>query len=95
METIEIDCWEVTEPDGGGVRSNHVAYFSSYASAKAYINGRMSRGDNWIDREPKNFKKTFIILENENEAEEMKKQKAIASAKAKLTKEELRLLGIE
>jgi hypothetical protein len=92
MKNIEIDCWEVTEPDGGGISSNHVAYFSDKNVAYQFIADKKTH---WIDKEPRRFQKTFVILDSISELQILAKRSAIAAAKAKLTKEELRLLGIE
>lgn len=91
MKTIEIDCWEVTEADGDGIRSNHVAFFSDELVAKKFVS---SKKDRWLET-PRRFRKTFVIMDSLDDLEQVKKTAAIAAAKAKLTKEELELLGIE
>lgn len=89
---LEFTCYEVTEPDGGGIESNHVAYFSSETVAKQYAE---QAGKSW----PKNVKKRYvqhkyIILDRVEEVEILKVENLRSSALAKLTPDERKALGL-
>jgi hypothetical protein len=67
MKTYEINvsCYEVTEPDGGGINSNHIAYFSSASVARQYVD-MTNKG--WPkDIRQKNITHKYIILDSVSE----------------------------
>lgn len=90
MKTIELNCFEITEPDGGGQYDVHVAYASTKEVADAIIK---SLGSSW-PRTANKFTKTFTVVES---VEEYKNNTAAAlrkSAASKLTAAERKLLKI-
>lgn len=95
MKTYEINftCFEVTEPDGGGINSNHIAYFSSRYEAEKYVK---IVGNGW----PKNIREKTVshrytvldtVEEKSNYDMELVKQQALR----KLTQKEKQALGLE
>lgn len=90
MKKIEIDCWEVTTPDGGGIHSEHVAYTSTEAVALSLVGE--SKG--W-PRYANKFQKTFLIVESVEDYEAMLTEKKRQRALSKLSEEDKIALGLK
>jgi hypothetical protein len=91
MKTYEIDCWEVTQPDGGGMRSEHLCYASSKKVADEIA---ASLGKGW----PKNaerYTKLFSIMESVDDYHANTKKALMKSAAEKLTPAERQVFGID
>lgn len=80
MIVHKIDCWEVYESYDRD--STTVAYCSTKSLAIQMKGTSPYRGY-------RKFDKTIIVLESMDDAEKLKRQKLIESAKSKLSKEEL------
>jgi hypothetical protein len=88
MKQFEIDCYEVTEADGGGMHSNHVAYVGNKALAEAMV----AKSPNW--RNMSKYTKLITIFDTMEEVEANSKANLRKSALAKLTNLEKEALGI-
>lgn len=89
MKRFEMDCIEVTEADGGGMSSNHIAYVSTQALADILV----SRSKGWRSSSP--YKKVITVYETIEEVDNNTKAALIRSAKAKLSPAELQALGLQ
>lgn len=89
MKQFEIDCFEVTESDGGGMHSNHLCYVGSLALAEAVVN--KSKG--WRSHHP--YKKVITIFDSEEEIEANSKSNLRKAGLAKLTAAEKEALGLK
>ena len=87
MKEIVIDCIEVKETDGGGMRENHVAYCSTQSVADELV----KRGKGWRSSHP--FKKVFTIADSVEDFDNSTKEALQKSALAKLSEAEKRALG--
>lgn len=91
-EIEKIKCYEVTEPDGVGFASNHIAYFSTKSAAEEYV--RLS-DKGW----PKNIYEKFIsnryvVLDSAEEVGILEAENLRKSALSKLTEKEKAALGL-
>ena len=90
--SIEFECFEVTEPDGGGMKDLHIVYFSSESEAKKYV---QKHNTDW----PKNIKRKeishhYIVLDTVEEKEQHDVEMMKLHALAKLTPDEIKALGL-
>lgn len=92
MKHYEIDCWEVTAPDGGGVYDEHCAYFSSKSVAEEYAQAQQAKS-NW-PRSVQPFKRSYTVLDSIEECEELTRQNVRNRALKKLTAQEREELGL-
>ncbi len=91
-QTLIIDCWEVTRPDGAGFGSDHIAYAKSQEIGMQIA---AELGCNW----PSNVRKfdavhTYNIcatLEDYRELSNIVKREKVL---AKLSKEDKKILGL-
>lgn len=90
MKRIEVKCWEVTSPDGGGIHSEHVAYTSTEAVALSLVNE--SKG--W-PRYANKFEKTFLIVESVEDYKNLITEKKRQRALDKLSEEDKIVLGLK
>lgn len=90
MKTYEIECYEVTEPDGGGMHSVHLCYTSTKAVADEIIK---SLGTGW-PRTTTKYTKLITVVESLEEYQANTKAALLRSAASKLTAEERALLGL-
>ena len=88
MKQYEIDCYEVTESDGGGMFSNHLAYVSSQALADQLV----AKSKGW--RSASKYTKLITIFDTMEEIEANSKSNLRKSALAKLTMLEKEALGL-
>lgn len=88
MKKIEVDCFEITETDGGGVYENHVAYADTKNLADAIA--EPSKG--WMNVRP--FRKIFVVVQSMDEYKQLKSDDAREAALAKLTNADKRALGL-
>jgi FPC/CPF motif-containing protein YcgG len=88
MKQFEIDCYEVTESDGGGMHSNHVAYVSNKELADKLV----SKSKGW--RNASKYTKLITIFDTMEEVEANSKANLRKSALAKLTNLEKEALGL-
>lgn len=88
MKQFEMDCYEVTEADGGGMHSNHVAYVSNITLANELVD--KSKG--WRSSYP--YKKVITIFDTMEEIEANSKANLRKSGLAKLTAAEREALGV-
>ena len=88
MKQFEMDCYEVTETDGGGMRSNHVAFVSSLTLA----NDMVAKSKGW--RSHSKYTKLITIFDTLEEIESNSKEALRKSALAKLTNLEIQALGL-
>jgi len=88
MKQFEMDCYEVTETDGGGMHSNHVCFVSSLALAQKLVD--KSKG--W--RSKNHYRKTITIFDTEEEIEANSKENLRKSGLAKLSAAEKEALGL-
>lgn len=94
MKTYDLNftCFEVTEPDGGGMQSNHVAYFSSRTEAEQFVKNS-DRGWPKYIRE-KTINHNYIVLDRTEEFDQLKRENLKQRALSKLSKEEISALGL-
>jgi len=88
MKQFEIDCYEVTESDGGGMHSNHIAYVSNKELADKLV----SKSKGW--RNMSKYTKLITIFDTMEEVEANSKANLRKSALAKLSNLEKEALGI-
>ena len=88
MKQFEIDCYEVTESDGGGMHSNHIAYVSNKELADKLV----SKSKGW--RNTSKYTKLITIFDTMEEVEANSKANLRKSALAKLSNLEKEALGI-
>lgn len=88
MKQFEIDCYEVTESDGGGMHSNHVAFVGS----KALADEMVAKSKGW--RSHNKYKKLITIFDTMEEIDANSKSNLRKSALAKLTNLEKEALGL-
>ena len=93
MKKIEIDCFEITVPDGAGIHEVHVAYVDNTFAAEAIAEeiGRSNYG--WPGNVRK-FKKSFTIVSSVDEFKALKTEDAKEAALAKLTAADKQALGL-
>ena len=91
MKTIEIKCFEITEPDGGGQYDVHVTYASTEKVANDIIK---SLGDKW-PRTARKFSKLFTVVESVDEYQNNTAAALRKSAASKLTAAERNTLCID
>ena len=89
MKKFEIDCFEVTQPDGGGMHSDHVAY----ASTKHVAELLAKQNSGWPGYVHE-YKKTFLILDSVEEYKDLVQENKRQKALAKLTDEDKKVLGL-
>jgi hypothetical protein len=82
---LEFTAYELTEDDGGGMRSYVRGYTHSLDVAKKWKGVYKSYSE-------KNVKHRYVVSENLSDVEKIKLDSLIESAKSKLTKEELSAL---
>lgn len=90
MKTYEIECYEITEPDGGGQYDLHVAYASTSQVADEIIK---SLGKSW-PRSAGKFSKLFTVVESVEEYQNNTASALRKSAASKLTAAERNILKI-
>jgi hypothetical protein len=91
MKTLEIDCWEVTQPSGDGMRDEHLCYALSKKVADEIV---ASLGKGW----PKNsgrYTKVFSIMESVDDYNANTRAALLKSAAEKLTPAERQVFGID
>jgi len=93
MKHYNIDCWEVTTPDGGGMIQEHVAFFSSRAVAEEYAMVRQIKSK-W-PTSLHSFTKSYTVLDSIDELAELAQVNLRKSALKKLTKKEREALGLQ
>lgn len=91
MKRIIIDCWEVTQPDMGGMCDDHVAFVSSEEVAKD-LASKHSYG--WPCTYHK-FSKEYVVFESFNETVDYNDEAEREAALAKLTARERKVLGLK
>lgn len=92
MQQFNIEAYEVTCPDGGGMHDQHVAYFSRKDVAEDYARQR-TKDSKW-PHSVRPFQKSYTVLDTPEELEAEKEVRAREAALAKLTAAEKRLLGL-
>ena len=90
--TINFTCFEVTEPDGGGMKSNHVAYFSSRTEAEQFIKNSDRGWPKYVNE--KTITHNYIVLDCVDEFNFVTQERLKQRALSKLTKEEISALGL-
>lgn len=88
MKQFVMDCFEVTESDGGGMYSNHVAYVSTQALADCLV----EKSNGWRSARP--YKKLITIFDTIEEIEKNSKENLRKSGLSKLSAAERDALGI-
>ena len=88
MKKIEVNCFEITETDGGGVYEKHVAY----ADTKNLADAIAEPGGGWLN--VRQFKKTFVVVQSMDEYKQLKDDTAREAALAKLTDADKAALGL-
>ena len=88
MKQFEMDCYEITESDGGGMHSNHVAFVSNKTLADELV----SKSKGWRFSHP--YKKVITIFDTMEEIEANSKANLRKSGLAKLTAAEREALGV-
>lgn len=88
MKQFVMDCFEVTEADGGGMHSNHVAYVSNKELADQLVD----KSAGWRSVNP--YKKVITVFDTMEEIEANSKANLRKSALAKLTAAEREALGV-
>lgn len=91
MKTIEVDCFEITQPDGGGVRDEHICFASTKRVAESIVK---HLGPGW-PQDIRKFNKAFTVVESFEEYLDHTMSTKRANAAAKLTKEDRATLGID
>ena len=87
MKQYQIDCYEVLEADGVGIRNDHLCFVGNEELAKAI----MAKSPNW--RCYTKYSKLITIFETEEEIEANSKENLRKSALAKLSEAEKKALG--
>ena len=88
MKQFEMDCFEITEADGGGMHSNHVAYVSSQSLADQLV----AKSKGW--RHCSVYRKVITIFDTMEEIEANSKANLRKSGLAKLSAAEREALGV-
>ncbi len=88
MKQFEMDCYEITEADGGGMHSNHVCYVSNITLATQLV----EKSKHWRSSSP--YKKLITIFDTMEEIEANSKENLRKSAIAKLSRAEQEALGL-
>ena len=88
MKTFEMDCFEVTESEGDGVRSRHVAFVSNQALADTLVD----RQAGWRNVTP--YKKLLVVFDTIEEFDANTKEALRKTALAKLSPAEREALGL-
>lgn len=89
MKTYDIDCFELTQPDGGGMYEEHIAYVVTENVAKEW----KGKSTGW-PRNYRKYKKTIIVFESLTEMEEHSKSEFRKATLAKLNAAEKEALGL-
>lgn len=87
MKLIEIDCYEVTEADGGGLAVKHVAYVNNLALAE-----EMVAGNHYRYFHP--YQNSITIFDTMDEVEANSVANLRKSGLAKLSRAERKALGL-
>lgn len=87
--SVKFTAWEVVQPDGGGMHSEHIAYFSNLYDAQKCV----AQSQHW----PRSYHqvtidKSWIVCDSIEELDQLNTK---AAALAKLTANERKLLGLE
>lgn len=90
MRIYEIECFELTQPDGGGMREEHIAYVSTEEVAKKWV----SEKKGW-PRNYHSYSKLIVVFDSLKEMEEQSDENVRVEALAKLTAREKKVLGLE
>ena len=91
--SVNFTAWEVLQPDGAGITDEHLAYFSTSAEAEKY---KEQFKDQWPRRVRKvTINKSWIVCDDVEEIDQLKLENKRATALAKLTEDERKLLGLE
>ncbi len=85
---IVVDCFELTQADGGGMSEEHIAYISSQVDGQRWV-----EGSQW-PRYCRRFYKVFTIAHNLEALTAIKEAQERDRALAKLTDREKELLGL-
>jgi hypothetical protein len=88
MKIFEMDCYEVRETDGGGMRTDHIMYCSTRTLAEEVAN----HVKGW--RSVNAYKKTIKVFDTIEEVDENSVANLRKSAIAKLTAAEREALGL-
>jgi hypothetical protein len=88
MKVFEMDCYEVREADGGGMRTDHIMYCSTRSLAEQVA----SRVKGWRSVVP--YQKNIRIFDTIEEIDENSVANLRKSAIAKLTAAEREALGL-
>lgn len=88
MKQYEIDCYEVSETDGGGMHSNHIAYVSNKTLADELV----AKSKGW--RSHSKYKKLITVFDTMEEINANSKANLRNSALSKLTNLEKEALGL-
>ena len=90
MITISVNCYEVTCPDGAGMREIHVAYFKDKETATKFADSKKG----W-PHSVRKVDKLYLIAESVEDHMKVELETAKQKALAKLTREERILLCLE
>ena len=88
MKQFEMDCYEVTESDDGGMRNNHVAFVATIELADKIVD--KSKG--W--RSHSKYKKLITIFDTIEEVDANSKSALRKAGLAKLSAAEKEALGL-
>jgi hypothetical protein len=91
MKTYEIECWELTQPSGDGMRSEHLCYASTEQVANDIAK---SIGKGW-PKHAERYTKVFSIMESVDDYKANTRAALLKSAAEKLTPAERALFGID
>jgi len=89
MRKIEIKCWEVSAPDGGGMHDEHVAYAGSKTVADAIV----AESRSW-PRYAREISLQYVIVDSFDEYKALCTENAKEAALAKLTEADKIALGL-
>ncbi len=92
--SVCFTAWEVTQPDYGGIKNEHLAYFSTESEASKYktIKEKQIKWPCNIHRIV--VDKSWIVCDTVEDLEQLSLEKRKEAALAKLTEEERKLLGV-
>ena len=90
--SVKFTAWEVVQPDGAGMHSEHIAYFSNLYDAQKCV----AQSQHW----PRSYHqvtidKSWIVCDSIEELDQLALENTKAAALAKLTTHERKLLGLE
>lgn len=90
MKVINLDCYELLVPDGGGMSENRAGLVATEELAKQWV----SQASGW-PRYHRRLLERIVVFDSLQEMEENSIEKRRARALAKLDADDIEVLGID